>query len=80
MIAQTQTNPTIQSVPIIKETEIYVRGYDCDFVVTLKKDFYLSFEQAEAYIKTEIIDTAMVKKVVQKWETGDLTLEKQKSK
>jgi hypothetical protein len=55
-----------------------VRGYDCDFVITLEKDFYLSFEQAEAYIKREIIDTAIVKKVVQKWDNGDLTLEKTK--
>ncbi len=76
---QTQTTQTNQpALTTIKKTEIYVRGYDCDFVITLEKDFYLSFEQAEAYIKREIIDTAIVKKVVQKWDNGDLTLEKTK--
>lgn len=66
---------TIQPMkPQPKITEIYVRGYDCEFMVKIENDFYLSFEQADAWVKKEIVDTAIVKKVVQKWITGDLTI------
>ena len=60
--------------PQPKITEIYVRGYDCEFMVKIENDFYLSFEQADAWVKKEIVDTAIVKKIVQKWITGDLTI------
>jgi len=60
--------------PQPKITEIYVRAYDCEFMVKIENDFYLSFEQADAWVKKEIVDTAIVKKVVQKWITGDLTI------
>ena len=61
-----------------KLTYIYVRGYDCNFIIKVEKDFFLSFEQAEAYILNEFGDTAIVNKVVQKWETDDIILIKNK--
>lgn len=58
----------------MKSTEIHVRGYDCNFIVTLEKDYFISLEQAIAWVKSEIIDTAIVILVIQKWPEGDLEI------
>lgn len=58
----------------LKTTNIYVRAFDTDFVVSLAKDHYVSIEQALAWSKIEMIDTAIVRKVVQKWDEGELEI------
>lgn len=58
----------------IKVTELHIRGFDCDFIVKLEKDYFVSLEQAIVWAKKEMIDTAMVRKVVQKWSEGDFEL------
>ena len=57
-----------------KKTEIHVRAFNTDFIVELEKDYFISIEQAIAWAVVEMIDTAMVIKVVQKWTEGDLKI------
>jgi hypothetical protein len=57
-----------------KTTEIHVRAFNTDFVIELEKDYFISIEQAIAWAIVEMIDTAIVLKVVQKWTEGDLVI------
>ena len=57
-----------------KTTEIHVRAFNTDFVIELEKDYFISIEQAIAWALIEMIDTAIVIKVVQKWTEGDLEM------
>lgn len=57
-----------------KTTEIHVRAFNSDFIVELEKDYFISIEQAIAWAVVEMIDTAIVIKVVQKWTEGDLEI------
>lgn len=48
----------------MKKTTIKVRGFDCNFEITLSKKEYLTIELAEEYVHKEITSTAMVIGVV----------------
>jgi len=56
----------------MKKTTILIRGYDCDFDITIAKKKYLTIELAERYVHKAIIQTAMIKGVVHHKENGDL--------
>jgi hypothetical protein len=48
----------------MKKTTIIVRGFDCDFEVTIQRKEFLDFESAENYIKKDIVSTASVKGLI----------------
>jgi len=58
----------------MKKTTILIRGYDCDFDITIAKKKYLTIELAEQYVQRAIIQTAMIKGVIHHKVNGDLIL------
>lgn len=58
----------------MKKTKIKIRGYCCDFEIEVLKKEHLNIEQAELYVKKEIIDTAFIIEVTQLNQEGNLTL------
>jgi hypothetical protein len=58
----------------VKKTEIYIRGFDMNFIITHHRDYFISLEQALAWVSSEVVPTAVVEKIVHKWEEGDLTI------
>jgi len=55
-----------------KTTRIFVRGFDSDFHVDLKRDEFLTIDEAEKYIRKDITDTAYVKGVTHFTEQGEV--------
>ncbi len=58
----------------MKKTTVKVRGFDCDFEITLLKKEHLSIQSAEEYVHKEIVSTAFIREVVHHDKEGDYTI------
>lgn len=58
----------------MKKTTVKVRGFDCDFEITLLKKDYLTIESAEEYVHKEIVSTAFIKEVIHHRENGNTNI------
>lgn len=58
----------------MKKTTIAIRGYSDDFEITLSRKEYLTINQADEYIKKEIIETAQVKSLTHHKEDGSIEI------
>lgn len=53
-------------------TKIFIRGYSSDFEIDIKRK--LSMDEAEAYVKKQIVDTGFVKKLRYYTDEGETEL------
>lgn len=58
----------------MKKTTILVRGFDCDFEITLIRKEFMSIESAELYIRKEIVSTAFIRGVIHHEENNNITI------
>lgn len=54
------------------KTLIFVRGYCSDFEVTIKKDHFYTIEEALKFVHKEIMNTSMVKGIIQYTSRGEV--------
>ena len=62
----------------MKKTTVKVRGFDCNFEITLLKKEYLSIESAEDYVHKEIVSTAFIREVIHHEKERDYTIVNEK--
>jgi hypothetical protein len=55
----------------LRKTTIHIRAYCCDLELTVKRQSFLSIEDAQAYIGKEGWDTAMIVGVTHFKDTGE---------
>ncbi len=64
----------------MNETVIFVRAYCGNFEVSVLRKEFLSVSEAEAHVRREVINTAMVVSVVHKKPDGDVCIENERYK
>ena len=55
----------------MKKTTIKLKGFNCDFELTLKRKDFMTIETAKEFVFKEITDTAFIKEVIHHKKTGN---------